>query len=227
MKLDDYIFVNLDTADDVAEAACAEILSAAQTAIIERGKFKIVLAGGTTPEKVYKLLAKADADWRHWWIYHGDERCLPVDHHDRNSLMAATAWLSHVNIPQEQIFDIPAEQGPVRGAALYRDIVAAGLPFDLVLLGMGEDGHTASLFPGHANNADELTHAVFNSPKLPPERVSLSAKTLSNAEIVIFLITGANKQDALKAWKAGEKLPVGSVIAKRNLVFTDKAANIQ
>jgi len=81
----------LETAEQVAEAACQQILNAAKSAISERGKFKLVLAGGGTPEKVYRLLAESDADWANWTIYYGDERCLPADHQDRNSLMAT--WL--------------------------------------------------------------------------------------------------------------------------------------
>lgn len=225
MKPEYYRFVNLGTADEVAEAASQDILQAAIKAIAERGKFKLVLAGGTTPEKVYRLLAQTNADWQHWWIYHGDERCLPVDHKDRNSLMAREVWLSHVDIPQTQIFDIPAELGPAQGALAYRSIVEAAMPFDVVLLGMGEDGHTASLFPGHVNKTGELTHAVSNSPKPPPERVSLSAKTLSNAAEVMFLITGANKHEAFEKWLAGDDLPVAGIRGEKTVIYTDKAAN--
>lgn len=220
----DYLWHCLETPERVAEAACEEILAAASTAIAKYGKFKLVLAGGTTPEKIYRLLAKSDADWQHWWIYHGDERCLPMDHKDRNSLMAANAWLNHVPIPKAQIFDIPAELGPETGADRYRQMITNALPFDLVLLGLGEDGHTASLFPGHVHNPDELTHAVFNSPKPPPERVSLSAKALSNSRQVFFLVTGANKREAVKKWCADEDLPVLQIRADNMEVYIDRAA---
>jgi len=220
----DYLWNCLENPEQVAKEACADILTAAKSAIAERGNFKLVLAGGTTPEKIYRMLAQADADWRHWWIYHGDERCLPVDHKDRNSLMAATAWLNHVPIPKAQIFDIPAELGPETGADRYRQAVADALPFDLVLLGLGEDGHTASLFPGHHHDPDELTHAVFNSPKPPPERVSLSARALSNSRQVFFLVTGANKRDAVKRWCAGANLPVEEINSENMEVYIDRAA---
>jgi 6-phosphogluconolactonase len=116
-----------------------------------------------------------------------------------------------VAIPAAQIHTMPAEMGGELAAAFYRPLVAAALPFDMVLLGMGEDGHVASLFPGHEHNQDELVHAVHNSPKLPPERVSISAKALSASHEVIFLITGSNKQDAVKRWKEGEDLPVAGI----------------
>ncbi|MEQ1485648.1 6-phosphogluconolactonase [Methyloglobulus sp.] len=221
----DYLWHCLENSDQVAEAACKEILVAAKSAIAERGKFKLVLAGGTTPEKVYRLLAKSEVDWANWWIYHGDERCLPVDHKDRNSVMAAQAVLDQVAIPKNQIFDIPAELGPEQGAIAYRQVVADALPFDLVLLGMGEDGHTASLFPGHQHNPDELTHAVFNSPKPPPERVSISANALGNAQQVIFLVTGANKRDAVKQWCSGVALPITTISNNDMTIMIDRDAS--
>ena len=183
------------------------------------------MAGGSTPEKVYRLLAQADADWAKWTIYYGDERCLPTDHADRNSLMATQAFLEKVAIPSSQIFTIPAELGAEKAAKEYQRVVADALPFDMVLLGMGEDGHTASLFPGHKNQEDELAHAVYNSPKPPPERVSISAKALSNTEQLIFLITGANKQDAVKNWRSGQDLPVATIIPKNPIdIYIDQDA---
>lgn len=215
----------LETADLIAQDVYERILELAKEAIAKNGKFKFVLAGGTTPEKVYRLLAKIDADWSKWFIYHGDERVLPVDHADRNSVMAANAFLNSVAIPKNQIFDMPTELGTEESAAVYRPIVEAALPFDLVLLGMGEDGHTASLFPNHVHDENEIVHCVYNSPKPPPERITLSAKALSNTENLYFLITGANKRDALKQWRDGENLPIATVNALQNLVvFLDDAA---
>ena len=215
----------METADQVAMAAYQQILKAAEHAIAEHGTFKLVLAGGSTPEKVYRLLAQADSDWSKWIIYHGDERCLPTDHADRNSLMAAQAFLEKVAIPSAQIFTIPAELGPEKAAKKYQRVVADALPFDMVLLGMGEDGHTASLFPGHKNQEDELAHAVYNSPKPPPERVSISAKALSDTQQLIFLITGANKQDAVKNWRSGQDLPVATIIPKNPVdIYIDQDA---
>jgi 6-phosphogluconolactonase len=214
----DYSWHTLETADDVALAAYQHILDAAKSAIAERGQFKLVLAGGTTPEKVYRLLAQSDADWSKWFIYYGDERCLPTDHADRNSVMAEQAFLSKVAIPKAQIFTIPAELGADQAAIQYQQTVKDALPFDLVLLGMGEDGHTASLFPGHLHDAEELVHAVYDSPKPPPERVSLSAKALGNARQVIFLITGSNKQEAVKLWRSGHDLPVASILSDEDEV---------
>ncbi|MEE7626131.1 6-phosphogluconolactonase [Methylobacter sp. Wu8] len=216
---------HLETADQVAEAACQQILNAATSAIAERGKFKLVLAGGSTPEKVYRLLAEANADWANWHIYYGDERCLPADHQDRNSLMASRVLLDKVAIPANQIYTMPAELGPEVAADRYKLAVSKAGMFDMVLLGMGEDGHTASLFPGHQHPQDELVHAVYNSPKPPPERVSISAKALSNTRELIFLITGSNKQEAVKLWRSGSDLPVASIVPENPIdVYIDSDA---
>jgi 6-phosphogluconolactonase len=215
----------LATADDVAAVACQHVLTSAQAAIAKHGKFKLVLAGGTTPEKIYRLLAKTDADWANWVIYYGDERCLPADDAERNSVIAQTTLLNHVPIPAEQIFTMEAEQGGEHAAEHYRPIVAAALPFDMVLLGLGEDGHTASLFPGHVHNADEWVHAVYNSPKPPPKRVSISAKALSNTHELLFLVTGANKREIVKAWRAGMDLPIATIQPENTLdIYIDSDA---
>jgi 6-phosphogluconolactonase len=215
----------LETADQVAVSVYQQILKSAEQAIAEHGIFKLVLAGGSTPQKVYRLLAQTDADWSKWIIYYGDERCLPADHNDRNSLMATQAFLEKVAIPDAQIFTIPAELGPEQAAKKYQPIVAKALPFDMVLLGMGEDGHTASLFPGHQHLEDELAHAVYNSPKPPPERVSLSAKALSNTQQLIFLITGTNKQEAVKNWRSGQDLPIATIVPENPIdIYIDRDA---
>lgn len=214
-----------ETADQVAAAAYRQILSAADNAISATGRFKLVLAGGSTPEKVYRLLSKANADWFNWHIYYGDERCLPGDDPDRNSVMATRAFLAHVNIPAANIHTIPAELGPEQAASLYQKTVADALPFDLVLLGMGEDGHTASLFPGHSHNAEELAHAVYNSPKPPPERVSISARALGITRELIFMVTGKSKRKAVTQWRQGQDLPVAAVTTENFIdIYIDNDA---
>ena len=191
----------------LAEAVCQRVLDAAARAIAAKGSFKLVLAGGTAPVKAYQLLATRQANWSQWHIYYGDERCLPVDDSERNSLVAEQQWLDLVAIPKAQIHRIAAELGAEAGAEQYAQEVAAAGCFDLVLLGMGEDGHTASLFPGQVHNVDELTHAVHNSPKPPSDRVTISAKALSNTAELIFIVSG-DKQEALAAWKNQQDLPV-------------------
>ena len=194
------------------QASVDRIIAAASEAIAARGAFSIVLAGGNTPKSIYQLLRQAQTDWSQWHIYYNDDRCLPVDHPDRNSLMAAQAWLDHVAIPKTQIHDIPTELGPVAGASAYAETLKGLGDFDLVLLGLGEDGHTASLFPGHTWDDSVDAFPVFDAPKPPPERVSISAARLSRTREVIFFVTGAGKQEAVDHWRKGVAIPA-TVIA--------------
>jgi 6-phosphogluconolactonase len=202
---------SLANAEALAIHAAKLIVTAANHAISTRGSFKLVLAGGGTPQDSYGLLLNAQTDWNRWHIYYGDERCLPANDTQRNNVMANTSFLQHSSIPKHQIYPIATELGNELAAINYQSIIKPILPFDLVLLGMGEDGHTASLFPGHQHNQHELVHAVYDSPKPPAERVSLSAKALTDSQQIIFLISRKNKQQALKNWQQGENLPVTTI----------------
>jgi 6-phosphogluconolactonase len=209
----------------VAAAACERIARSAAQAISEHGRFRLVLAGGRTPKAAYTQLCDSDQDWSRWEIFFGDERCLPADDPERNSRMAQHALLEHVPIPAEQIHPIPAELGPEEGARAYERDLDARLPFDLVLLGMGEDGHTASLFPGQTIDPDALVIPVFGAPKPPPERISLGYPVLTGAARVLIVVTGADKCEAVGRWLAGEDLPVARVGAHANVeVVIDRAA---
>ena len=209
----------------VARVAAERILVAAAEAIADHGHFTLVLAGGSTPQAAYRLLAQADAAWQQWHIYFGDERCLPVDDPERNSHMAFEAWLDHVPIPCEQIHLIGAEQGAATAAAEYNALIEEALPFDLVLLGMGEDGHTASLFPGQQHPADGWAVPVYHAPKPPPERVSLTTQALSNTRALILMVTGATKHEALQRWANGEIIPVATLHSQTPVqLLLDRAA---
>lgn len=201
-------WILLPSAEDVALEAARRIETAASTCIKEAGVFKIVLAGGSTPEACYKHLVHCDTDWRCWQVYFGDERCLPADDRDRNSVMAAHAWLEQVEIPAKNIHPVPAEAGAARAADEYETLIKAALPFDLVLLGIGEDGHTASLFPGHDHPQERLVVPVYNAPKPPPDRVSLSYAALASSHVVMVLVTGMSKRAAVAKWQAGVDIPV-------------------
>ena len=204
----------LADADALERAATAQVLQAAQQAIARAGAFHLVLAGGGTPRRIYRALRQSPADWSRWHVYFGDERCLPPGDPERNSRMAAESWLDHVAIAPARIHPIPAELGATAAAAAYAQTLGGLGDFDLVLLGLGEDGHTASLFPGHdwgtgAAAPDVLP--VFAAPKPPPERVSLSARRLAAARQVIFLVSGSGKQPAVAAWRAGAAIPAAAV----------------
>ncbi|MBS0192830.1 MAG: 6-phosphogluconolactonase [Proteobacteria bacterium] len=209
----------LPDAATLAQAACARILAAAARAIAARGRFDIVLAGGNTPRAAYALLRDADfhavrPDWSRWQVWFGDERCAPVDDPQRNSAMARSAWLDQVPIAPQNRHPIPAERGAMAAAADYANALRGIGDFDLVLLGLGEDGHTTSLFPGHdwgigTDAPDAL--AVFDAPKPPPQRVSMSAARLSRAREVIFLVEGESKRDAVHRWRAGADIPAAAI----------------
>ncbi|MCK5813098.1 MAG: 6-phosphogluconolactonase [Cocleimonas sp.] len=213
------------TANDVALAARDIIVDAAAQAIQARGIFKIVLAGGTTPKQIYSLLAEESCHWEQWRIYLGDERCLPVDDPERNSQMIESTFLDKVDFHHKNIHFIPAELGAVEATAEYEQIVHAALPFDLVMLGVGEDGHTASLFPEHQHNENEWVHAVFNAPKAPADRVSMSTASLSQNRTLLRLITGASKYDAVKQWGDGKDLPIARISTLDNeITLLDQSA---
>ncbi|WPL19086.1 6-phosphogluconolactonase [Thiorhodovibrio winogradskyi] len=215
----------LADADAVAAAAADWILEQGRAAVAERGRFHLVLAGGTTPEAAYRRLAERPEDWTGWRFFIGDERCLPVEAVERNSRMALSLWLQPAGIAPDQLAAMPAELGPDAAALAYTPVVAEAVPFDLVLLGMGEDGHTASLFPGKSLPDNVLVMPVHGAPKPPPERVSLTPLALASCRRMLLLVTGAGKHQALRQWQQGEDLPVAQVAAAgRALVLLDRAA---
>lgn len=222
------IWTCLPHAAAVATVACERILAAATAAIAARGAFRLVLAGGTTPRAVYRRLRHAHADWSRWHVWFGDERCLPPDDPQRNSRMAGAAWLDHVDLPAAQVHAVAPKVGAGETALAYAATLPEG-PFDLVLLGLGEDGHTASLFPGHdwgAVPGGAPVLAVPDAPKPPSPRISLSAARLSDARQLLFLVTGAGKQAAVTAWRRGAPLPAAAMGARERVeVLLDHAAS--
>lgn len=194
--------------------ASRRVLAAAAAAIEARGIFNVVLAGGGTPKPTYHALRGAQTDWSAWHIYFGDERCVPEHDPQRNSAMARAAWLDHVALPTVNFHAIPAERGAEEGARAYADLLADVGRFDLVILGLGEDGHTASLFPGKdwgESAAAPAALPVHEAPKPPPDRVSLSAARLADARQVMFLVDGEGKRDAVNRWRAGARIPAAAI----------------
>ncbi|MHB1655155.1 MAG: 6-phosphogluconolactonase [Burkholderiales bacterium] len=198
--------------DNMVEAALRWIAQAAAQAIRERGCFHLVLSGGATPRALYERMAGLDADWPNWHIWFGDERCLPAGDEDRNSRMAGKAWLDKSVIPSGQIHVIHAESGSEAAVEDYlRQLQGTGR-FDLVLLGLGEDGHTASLFPGQMSESETAdVVAVRLAPKPPADRVSLSAQRLSDTGTVLFLVSGKSKREAVQAWQNGAAIPAAYI----------------
>jgi 6-phosphogluconolactonase len=195
---------------DLLDAARDRVLTSARAALAARRRFVLVLAGGRTPVALYERLARANAGGPDWVVYFGDERCLPPDDPERNETMARAAWLDASRIPGSSIHAVPAALSAREAAPRYAMLLAQEGTFDLVLLGLGEDGHTASLFPGrrYGERGDApAALAVTDSPKPPPERVTLSAPRLSDARAVLFLVSGSAKADAVARWRRGDDLP--------------------
>jgi 6-phosphogluconolactonase len=207
----------------LAATACRLIGDAAREAIRQRGVFRLVLAGGNTPNRTYQRLATSRQQWAAWEIYWGDERCLPADHPQRNSVQARHAWLAEVPIPPGQIHPIPAERGGA-AAAIYARLIGDRQPFDLVLLGMGEDGHTAGMFPGAPDDSAAVI-AVHNAPKPPAERISLNFDALGAGRQQLVLVSGAEKAAAVAAWQQGEQLPIARATNSHACLLLDAPAS--
>ncbi len=204
--------------EHLSRAAAEYICEIAERAIKERGIFTFVLSGGTTPRLLYEKLAREPyagrVDWQHTHLFWGDERCVPSDSPDSNYSLALQTLISKVDVPPSNIHKIPATAGsPKAVAAEYETTLreffqasAASDPstsfpsFDLVLLGMGADGHTASLFPGDAALEERASWvvAVEGSSASPPvQRITLTFPVFNEAKCVLFLVAGSNKLKVL------------------------------
>jgi 6-phosphogluconolactonase len=195
----------------ISQQAAAYVARIASQAIVTRGRFSIALSGGNTPAQLYGLLGsepyKSQIDWQLVDIFWSDERCVPPDDPESNYRMAHEVLLSHISIPAVQVHRMPADQ-PNRDAAslaytqeMQRVFGTNGIPaFDLIQLGMGPEGHTASLFP-HQPSLRETERLVMpvSVPKPPPDRLTFTPPILNAARNVLFLVTGADKADALHA----------------------------
>lgn len=210
-------------ADGPALVARALVLTTEtiRAAVRERGRCWLALSGGSTPEPLYRALAQADLPWADLWVLWGDERYVPADHPDSNQRMARRAWLDHVPIPAAQILPWPTEAGdPAADAVRYEqwlgDRLGVGaLPqLDCVLLGMGDDGHTASLFP-HTAALEVRDRLVAVGEKDGQPRLTLTYAMLNAARQVLFLVAGASKRPALAQIFAACEDPSISAILDR------------
>ncbi len=201
------------------QEAAQYIVRIAQESIAAHRRFTIALSGGSTPKKLYGLLAqepyRSQIDWNSVEIFWSDERCVPPDDAESNYLMAKQVLLSKVPIPANQIHRMPADLAD-RDAASYaytlemqQTIGSEGVPsFDLIQLGMGPECHTASLFPQQPSLHEQQRLVMpVTVPKPPPPRLTFTPRLLNAASHILFLVTGAEKQDAVKAVLEGEYQP--------------------
>ncbi|BBO17771.1 6-phosphogluconolactonase [Candidatus Brocadia pituitae] len=207
--------------DELSHRAAEEFVLLADVAIRAKGFFTVALSGGSTPRGLYLQLAsdtyREQVTWPHVHLFWGDERCVPPDHPESNYHMVCEALINRVPIPKENIYRIPAEQEDRARAAMeyeqalrtFFHLKAGAFPrFDLILLGMGDDGHTASLFP-FTTALDETDRLVLANyvEKLGVYRLTFSVPTLNQAREVIFLISGTSKASVLREVLEGDYQP--------------------
>ena len=222
------------TAEAAAEAAARRVAEAIEQAQSVRGVAHVSLAGGNTPRRAYELLGPMLRDATHvdWWF--GDERCVPADDPDSNYRLVAESLLAAAPIPRERVHRVRGEDAPRVAAAAYADALArtvpageAGVPvLDVALLGLGEDGHTASLFPGDPalDVTDALALPVVAS-KPPPNRITLTLPVFRAAREVLILATGAGKAPAVARVLAGpDPATPASLLAEADVTLIVDAA---
>jgi 6-phosphogluconolactonase len=200
------VFENLDL---LSQAAAKLFIETSAQAILRRGRFLVALSGGNTPTELYKLLAqspyKEQIDWLRIHAFWGDERCVPIGDSENSYRQAYDVLLSHVPIPAENIHRVESSLEPAEAAKDYANVLKRFASptldwprFDLALLGMGEDGHTASLFPGSEVNVSTPTLAVTAQyQNRPANRVTLTPLVFNSARRIVFLVSGESKGQTL------------------------------
>jgi len=233
----------LTTPQELFAAAAEEVVRAANEAVNARGRFTIALSGGSTPKALYNLLAtnaRTALPWEHMYFFWGDERHVPPTDPDSNYRMVNEAMLSKVPVPPANVFRIEAENPDASAAAAayeqtlrkFFQLGPSGVPqFDLTLLGMGPDGHTASLFPGTEGLKEKSRLVIANwVEKLKTHRLSFTLPVLNAAGCAAFLVSGTDKATVLKAVlegnEPGEQYPAKLVQPKdgKLIWFLDRAA---
>jgi 6-phosphogluconolactonase len=204
-----------DSAALLAKAAADYFVKLSNEAIETKGKFTVALSGGSTPAAMFKILATTEyadiINWKKVYIFWGDERCVPLDSEDNNAFNAKNILLNKVPIPSKNIFIIPVNETPVNAAIYYEATLKISFKtdkpiFDLVLLGMGDDGHTASLFPCTTilQEKNKLVKEVFLADK-NVWRISLTEPIINAAKHKLFLVAGTAKANMLDIILHGEK----------------------
>lgn len=201
-----------ETPDNLAAALADAFVDDARNAIAQRGAFFVALAGGTTPKNAYRLLAqeprRSQVDWNHVFVYFGDERCVPPESDESNYKMATDAFLRSVNIGADHVHRMRGEDEPLDAARAYAQLLVQTMGdrphFDLLMLGMGADGHTASLFPGTdpTIDNDRLVRAPYVD-KMSAYRITVTPLVINSARHVVIATEGLPKAPALYAVREG------------------------
>jgi 6-phosphogluconolactonase len=229
-------------AEAVAVRAAEDVLRHLAAARAQRGSAHVALSGGRTPARTYELLARSAETWQSVHVWFADERCVAPQDEQSNFRLARELLLDPAGIDSSRVHRMRGELGPDEGAALYADELLTGLPreahshngaaqpvLDVIVLGIGEDGHVASLFPDAPTLADHAATClgVRDSPKPPPQRITLSLSVLQAARRCVLLATGAEKAVALAAMLGEPTAHVpASLLARERLeVIADDAAS--
>lgn len=207
--------------ESLAQAAAALIIQQANAAVASQGAFHLALSGGSTPSQTFAELVRPEHisrfPWLHTEVFWSDERCVPPEHPQSNYRLAQAALLDHVPVPASQIHRMQGEISPPNAARMYEQVLRSRFfarepnlngiqTFDLVMLGLGSDGHTASLFPEtEAVRATDRWVAANRVPALEAWRITLTTTCLNAAAFVLFLVSGASKAAILQKVITGEK----------------------
>lgn len=226
--------------DALSRAAARDLIAHVERVLQKQDRYTLALAGGSTPRRLYELLASGEEGtlpWSRIHLFWGDERFVPHEHPKSNVRMVKDSLLDHIPIPEPNVHPIPTElDRPETAAAAYTETLRRHFPdrshtFDTALLGLGEDGHTASLFPGSPPNADEANDGWVRVVTAPAgydvsTRLTCTASVLNGAARTLFLVAGKNKQNALSAVLDNDQTLPGAQIRPREAVvwFVDRKA---
>lgn len=220
------------TREDAFDRAADFVVRTANAAIADRGRFRIALSGGRTPDGLLeRLVGQAPLDWSSIDVFWVDERCVPPSDDASNYARACERLLDRVPIPPANVHRIQADLPPRVAADAYevmlREVLGDDGRLDLVLLGIGADGHTASLFPRHQALHEDVRWVLpVHTGAVPPWRITMTLPLLNASRVVLFLATGAEKADAVRRAVVGEDLPASRIapVEGRVVWFVDRAA---
>jgi 6-phosphogluconolactonase len=245
--MSDPIFYSFSNTDDLQNALASFIAKAQTKSISEREKFSVAISGGSLPKMLSGLVGHPEIKWDKWHVYFTDERVVPLEHEDSNYGLCQKELFSKVPIPSSQVYPINVallanidaltddyERQLIRAFSSASARPSEFPVFDLILLGMGPDGHTCSLFPGHAllTEEDRWVANISDSPKPPPKRITLTYPVVNNGRNVVFVAAGEGKQEILKKVmdEPGAGLPASRVRTKEHgnvFWFVDDKASVQ
>jgi len=218
-------------AEAVARRAASLIAELAREAVARRGRFSLATSGGATPWRMLRILAGEDVPWSHVHLFQVDERVAPAGHHDRNLTHLSASLLGTACLPAGHLHAMPVEapdleDAAARYAAELRDVAGSPAVLDLVHLGLGVDGHTASLVPGDPAlqvTGDDVTVA---GPYQGRRRMTLTYPVLDRARCILWVVTGSDKAPALERLRRGDRtIPAGRVRSDRAIILADAAAS--